>query len=113
MNNNKEESIIFIFVDGIGLGDESYANPFYINPMQLLHDFVPIKLIKNIEYYDKDITFKGIDACLGIAGIPQSATGQTSLFTGVNAAKLLGYHLTAYPNKILINLIHKKVISLS
>ncbi len=38
-----------------------------------------------------------IDARLGIPGLPQSGTGQTSLLTGQNAAKLLGYHHGPWP----------------
>jgi 2,3-bisphosphoglycerate-independent phosphoglycerate mutase len=38
-----------------------------------------------------------IDARLGIPGLPQSGTGQTTLLTGINAAKLLGYHHGPWP----------------
>ncbi len=42
-----------------------------------------------------------IDACLGVDGIPQSATGQTSLFTGVNAQRRVGGHVTGFPSPSL------------
>lgn len=35
---------------------------------------------------------RGIDATLGIAGLPQSGTGQTALLSGRNAPELLGRH---------------------
>jgi hypothetical protein len=38
-----------------------------------------------------------LDAQLGVPGLPQSATGQTALFTGVNAAARVGEHVTAWP----------------
>ncbi|MBN2450308.1 MAG: peptidase [Lentisphaeria bacterium] len=38
-----------------------------------------------------------LDATLGMPGIPQSATGQTALFTGVNAARELGRHVEGFP----------------
>jgi len=38
------------------------------------------------------------DARLGVDGLPQSATGQTAILTGVNAAKLIGRHLHGYPS---------------
>ncbi len=38
---------------------------------------------------------------LGIAGTPQSATGQTALLSGINAPQALGYHKSAYPNDAL------------
>ncbi len=43
------------------------------------------------------LSLRPVDACLGVPGLPQSATGQTALFTGVNAPALVGDHVTAYP----------------
>jgi 2,3-bisphosphoglycerate-independent phosphoglycerate mutase len=43
------------------------------------------------------LILRPVDACLGVPGLPQSATGQTALFTGVNAPALVGDHITAYP----------------
>jgi hypothetical protein len=51
------------------------------------------------------VTFRPVDACLGVPGAPQSATGQTALFTGVNAPALLGYHVAAYPTRRLREII--------
>ncbi|MFT4605584.1 MAG: 2,3-bisphosphoglycerate-independent phosphoglycerate mutase [Rhodothermales bacterium] len=42
--------------------------------------------------------FGGIDACLGLEGLPQSGTGQATLFTGVNCAALAGRHYGPYPH---------------
>ncbi len=38
-----------------------------------------------------------IDASLGVEGLPQSGTGQVSLLTGINAAKLMGRHYGPWP----------------
>ena len=38
-----------------------------------------------------------IDATLGVAGLPQSGTGQATLFSGVNCAALVGRHLGPFP----------------
>jgi hypothetical protein len=38
---------------------------------------------------------------LGVPGLPQSATGQTALFTGINAPALVGEHITAFPTLAL------------
>lgn len=38
-----------------------------------------------------------IDATLDVDGLPQSATGQTALFSGRNAALALGHHATGFP----------------
>jgi 2,3-bisphosphoglycerate-independent phosphoglycerate mutase len=50
---------------------------------------------------DKEVTLCALDACLGVPGLPQSATGQTALFTGLNAPALVGDHVTAHPTAAL------------
>ncbi|MCP5005833.1 MAG: phosphoglyceromutase [Planctomycetes bacterium] len=55
----------------------------------------------------REFLFKSLDATLGVTGIPQSATGQTALLTGKNAAQSLGYHLPAFPNQHLIEIIQR------
>ena len=47
------------------------------------------------------LVLRAVDACLGVPGLPQSATGQTALFTGVNAPALVGDHITAFPTRRL------------
>ncbi|MDW7674791.1 MAG: alkaline phosphatase family protein, partial [Bacillota bacterium] len=44
------------------------------------------------------------------AGIPQSASGQATILTGVNGAKYLGNHLRGFPNKKLRELIKRENI---
>ena len=43
----------------------------------------------------------GLDASLGISGLPQSATGQTSILTGVNAPAAMGRHVSGFPGPTL------------
>jgi len=42
-----------------------------------------------------------LDACLGVEGLPQSATGQTTLLTGINAQRVQGRHLSGFPGPTL------------
>jgi hypothetical protein len=42
---------------------------------------------------------RAIDATLGVAGLPQSATGTGTLLTGVNVAQIIGEHLWAFPDR--------------
>lgn len=105
---NIQNKVIFIFLDGVGLGKTSKENPIYIN--SLFRNIISNHLVENIDIISESTLVKGIDACLGVQGIPQSATGQTALFSGVNAAQLLGYHLPAYPNNELISIIQKQNI---
>lgn len=46
-----------------------------------------------------------IDAGMGVAGVPQSATGQTALLTGINAAQVMGRHVEAFPGPALREII--------
>lgn len=52
-----------------------------------------------------DVILRSLDACLGVPGLPQSATGQAALFTGANAPILAGDHVTAFPTEPLRQLI--------
>lgn len=88
-----------IFVDGVGIGKKDPAtNPFCAARHHLLDHFVDAERTEPIPFGG---AVKGIDATLGVPGLPQSGTGQTALFTGFNASKLLGYHLYGFPNKKL------------
>jgi hypothetical protein len=102
--------LIFIFLDGVGLGGNVDSNPFTKARMPTVFDLLGNKLLDTTHIATKNVLVKSIDACLGVEGIPQSATGQTSLFTGFNAQAILGHHLMAYPNDALISLINKRSI---
>jgi hypothetical protein len=56
------------------------------------------------------LVLRAVDACLGVPGLPQSATGQTALFTGVNAPALVGDHVTAFPTQRLREVIADRSI---
>ena len=48
---------------------------------------------------------KPIDACLGVEGLPQSATGQATMFTGVNCSAAIGRHCEGFPGQELRKII--------
>ncbi len=50
---------------------------------------------------------KPIDACLGVDGPPQSATGQATMFTGVNCAKAMGRHCEGFPGRQLREIVKR------
>jgi hypothetical protein len=91
--------IIFIFVDGLGIGpDDPDVNPLSGGRLPLLE-----KLIAGAV---------PLDACLGVEGLPQSATGQTALLTGINAPKAMGRHIEGFPPPSLKKLIeHENLFS--
>lgn len=93
---DKKSKIIFIFIDGFGIGEKDpLRNPLYAAYTPGL-DFL----------FSNSMVFP-TDASLGVPGLPQSATGQTAIFTGVNAPKVLGRHLNAQPTITLRNIINE------
>ncbi len=98
---------IFVFLDGFGLGEPRTFNPMFSDGITVLEEIAGEKLLYGIDVLKSRALFKGIDAGLGVEGIPQSATGQTALFTGENAPAHLGFHLPAFPDQKLIELIRK------
>ena len=92
-------SIIFLFIDGVGLAPPGKNNPFSVvaTPcLSSLLDGKTLTLDAADRTYDRS-SLLSLDATLGVKGLPQSATGQATLFTGVNAARLLGFHLRGFP----------------
>ena len=65
--------------------------------MPSLHGLLGGPLVLGTVKQDGILSLRPVDACLGVPGLPQSATGQTALFTGVNAPALVGDHVTAFP----------------
>lgn len=89
--------ILFIFLDGVGLAPAGSDNPLSCVPMPRVAALLGGPLTLEHVGWNQHVSCKAVDACLGVPGVPQSATGQTALFTGVNAAALVGDHVTAYP----------------
>ncbi len=77
-------NLILLFVDGLGLAEPAASNP--VNS-----DVCPT-LCRLIEQHSVPL-----DACLGVPGLPQSATGQAALFTGVNVPGEIGWHMSGFP----------------
>lgn len=93
--------ILFLFLDGIGLGEDNpETNPFMRSDMPYLESLLGgKKLTKSAAPFESDtLTLKAIDPNLGVKGLPQSATGQAVLVTGVNIPAQLGYHYGPKPN---------------
>jgi len=90
--------VVLLFVDGLGIGRKDRdINPCTRSPCGLLANFQG----ENSGALPFDGYCCGLDVTLGVKGLPQSATGQTALLTGVNAARLLNRHLNGFPNKRL------------
>ena len=88
---------LMIFVDGLGLGhSDPEVNPVFSGACPVL-----CELLREAA---------AIDAVMGVEGLPQSATGQTSLLTGVNAQAQMGRHIEGFPNRELRDIIRRENI---
>ena len=79
---------LFIFIDGVGLAPPGPDNP--VNPG------VCPTLCGLIRDHSTPI-----DACLGVPGLPQSATGQATMFCGRNAPAFMKRHVEGFPGPTL------------
>lgn len=90
-----EQKILFVFIDGLGLGSDDPA----INPLADRSCFPTLG-----KMLDESIP---LDAQLGVPGLPQSATGQAALLTGLNAPELMGRHIEGFPPPRLKELVRE------
>lgn len=106
--------LLFFFLDGVGLGgSDPLINPFararlphlesLIGDRQFVLDSLPIPDDLQQNYYlpleSERATLVALDAGLGVPGLPQSATGQAVLLTGINIPQAIGYHYGPKPNQ--------------
>jgi 2,3-bisphosphoglycerate-independent phosphoglycerate mutase len=92
---------LFIFLDGVGLGaDDLEKNPFARAEMPGLKALLEGRrlLLDSAPLESQRASLLALDACLGVGGLPQSATGQAVLLTGQNVPQKLGYHYGPKPN---------------
>src|SRR5690554_4332067 len=93
-------AVLFVFIDGIGIGENRAENPLALKALNSFSWFTSQngfhKECNKIEEASK--LYKAVDANLDVEGLPQSGTGQVSLFSGQNASKLLRRHFGPFPH---------------
>ncbi|MEO0770663.1 MAG: hypothetical protein AAFY72_14775 [Cyanobacteria bacterium J06649_4] len=103
-----EASVLLIFLDGVGLGDVGKDNPLSQDTTTpFLNEYFGQKLLTGAYLEKPQRLLKPVDTTLGVEGLPQSATGQTTIYTGQNAPKFLGRHQSGFANGSLRQLIDK------
>lgn len=97
--------VIFLFLDGVGLGPADPAiNPLAAAECRTLYPTLTALLNGNPLVAESGFwttaqaTLVPTDATLEVAGRPQSATGQTAILTGENAPARLGEHYGPRPD---------------
>ena len=95
-------TVLFMFLDGVGLGvNDPLINPFAAAELPNLQKLLGgEKMLAATARYDgPGASLLALDACLGVSGLPQSATGQAVLLTGRNVPAEIGYHYGPKPDK--------------
>jgi 2,3-bisphosphoglycerate-independent phosphoglycerate mutase len=93
--------ILMIFLDGIGLGDDNaQINPFAVAHMPTLTTLTNGKrwLRDTGRQESQRAIFIPTDPRLGVAGRPQSGSGQAAILTGRNVPQIIGEHYGPKPN---------------
>jgi hypothetical protein len=102
-----------LFLDGVGLGlPDAAINPLCAAGLPALRTVCggEIPTLHHPSALTPTSTVIPIDANLGVAGLPQSGTGQTAIFTGVNAAQMIGKHFGPHPYSTLRPVIEEQNI---
>lgn len=101
-----------IFIDGVGIGKEDYEyNPFFkFGFRTFTENFGSMPHLDNKKLSASNGYLFPVDASMGVPDIPLSGTGQTSIFCGVNAPKIIGKHFGPYPYSTLVPVIKEKNI---
>lgn len=97
-------TVLLIFLDGIGLGEDAPdRNPFAVADTPILHALAGgarwLQSTPRTVSEQAKAIFLPTDPRLGVAGRPQSASGQAAIMTGVNVPQLIGEHYGPRPNQ--------------
>jgi 2,3-bisphosphoglycerate-independent phosphoglycerate mutase len=122
-------SVLLFFIDGLGIGARGPQNPLdglaEAEPLAIFSralttstsDDQATTIDDQATAIDQQATiFDGIvvptEARLGIEGRPQSASGQTTILTGINVPARLGYHKQGFPNAAMLEILRNNSIFL-
>lgn len=105
-------STLIIFLDGVGIGKaDPESNPFFKYGFITFSElFGSIPHLGQKELSKSERYLFPTDPLLGVPDLPLSGTGQTSIFCGVNASRILGKHFGPFPHSMLIPIIREQNI---
>ncbi len=81
--------VSWLMLDGVGLLETHDRHPFSDLFLPTLQHLGVTAVSHSMS---KNFVVRALDANLGIEGLPQSGTGQTTILTGINASAALGFH---------------------
>ncbi|PLX32513.1 MAG: hypothetical protein C0600_02280 [Ignavibacteria bacterium] len=95
----RRRRVLLVFVDGLGVGvKDPRRNPCFATKPPFLLDLLGGRLpsLRNREVESDSALCIAADANLGVKGLPQSGTGQATLYTGVNCPRIIKQHFGPY-----------------
>lgn len=102
--------VLFLFLDGVGLGeDDPSRNPLAAAATPHVQRLLGGRrlLLRSAPWESDRATLLAVDACLGVPGDPQSASGQATLLTGRNVAREIGEHYGPKPNPAIATILQQ------
>lgn len=111
--------VLLLLVDGMGIGrDEPSVNPFLTATLPVFQSLfggtgmppADRPMLSEMAVGAPLVAGIPVDATMGYPGLPQSATGQTAILTGQNAAAVAGGHVNGHPTRELVALLEKSNI---
>lgn len=98
-----------VFLDGVGIGKKDFQfNPFFKYGFKSFENIFGDIPSNNNQFLSNGTHYLfPTDANLEVEGLPQSGTGQASLFCGFNAPKFVGKHFGPYPYSSTIPILVK------
>lgn len=100
--------VLLFFIDGVGVGpDDPDVN------LLATGDYPTLQLTQGSTpraAAGPPSVAHGLDPSMGVPGLPQSATGQTTILTGVNAPAVMGAHISGFPGPTLRRLLFEQSI---
>lgn len=108
---NEGHRFILVFIDGFGVGsNDDTINPLAAGELPSIAEMAggSLPTLEAAASHSDTDVYRAIDANLGVVGLPQSGTGQATLFTGVNCARLAGRHYGPFPHSSSRSVIREK-----
>jgi 2,3-bisphosphoglycerate-independent phosphoglycerate mutase len=96
--------VLLLFLDGVGIGRNDLAeNPLLAARLPALRSICDgeLPVLRRRTIVGRMGAVVPLDAAMGMPGLPQSGTGQTALFAGINGPRLAGKHFGPHPTSTL------------
>jgi hypothetical protein len=95
--------LLFVFLDGVGVGPaDPDTNPLTAARTPAIRALLGGRLDEALpERGGVELVYRRLDATLGYPGLPQSATGQATLLSGINGAEMMDRHYGPWPGPTL------------